>query len=252
MEWQLYSIPFPYDGSVNLIASDTQPGDFVSFARNNTMFFPSARDVGYFTVPDGVTANTVAIAAVTFGEDSEIRVVVERQAIFPTFRGATNAEPRQSYDRRWMTFTLTTPNSDNSLYALDLVNSDNPPIIVGAGARGDTVSALAFSPDSARVIYTAGSSDGGDNSIFALDLESGTSARIRRGNFGRWLFVAPDGVRAAADEWVSVQDGNQTRQYHALRVVDLNTNTETTLFEDTTSPANARQSAVPLAWRVSS
>lgn len=252
MQWQFYTIPAPFDGSITLVASDNQPGDYVSFARNNALFLSDAGDIAYFTVPDGVTANTVAVAAINFAADNDVRVAVDRQVLMPTFRGATNAEPRQSYDRSWLAFTMTSPNNDNNLYALDLVNTDNPPIIIRAGARNDLISSLAFTPDNASVIYTAGSANGGDNSVFALDLASGTAARVRRGNFGRALVVSHDGEHAVVNEWVSVQDGTQTRTYQALRLINLQTNTEITLFEDTDSPANARISAIPLGWRVGS
>lgn len=252
MQWQFYTIPAPFDGSITLVASDNQPGDYVSFARNNALFLSEAGDIAYFTVPDGVTANTVAVAAINFAADNDVRVAVDRQVLMPTFRGATNAEPRQSYDRSWLAFTMTSPNNDNNLYALDLVNTDNPPIIIRAGARNDLISALAFTPNNASVVYTAGSSNGGDNSVFALDLASGTAARVRRGNFGRALVVSPDGEHAAVNEWVSVQDGTQTRTFQALRMINLQTNTETTLFEDSDSPANARINAIPLVWRVGS
>ena len=64
--------------------------------------------------------------------------------------------------------------------------------------------------------------------------------------------MTTDKERQAAALMASAQDGNQTRRYQALRVINLATNTEMTLFEDTTSPADARRSAIPLAWRVSS
>ncbi|MDX2162119.1 MAG: hypothetical protein SF162_12395 [bacterium] len=243
--WQFYTIG--EDGSTTLASSDSQPGDFVAFARNNNVIPSPDGETVYFTVPDGITANTVAVAAVNLN-DMSINVPVERQAVFPTFRGAANAEPRFSADRRWLAFTLTSPQNENNLYALDLQDRANPPILISAGARNDTLGAFAFTPDSARIIYVAGAPDGGDNSVFALDLSSGSESRVRRGNFGRSLAVSPTGDRAVVDEVVTVEENNRTYSYRAVRVIDLATNTETTLFEDTTSPADARVSAYPLAW----
>ncbi len=244
--WQFYIVGD--DASTTLASSDTQPGDFVAFARNNTLLTSPDGASLYFTVPDGLTANTVAIAAVDrVGLDVE--VVVPRQAIFATFRGAANAEPRLSADGRWLGFTLTTPNNENTLYALDLGDRANPPITISAGARGDIISALTFLPDSTRIAYVSGAAEGGDNSLFTLNLSTGTENRVRRGNFGRRIALSPDGSQIALEEWATATDANgRSFPYRAVRVVSFESSTEMTLFEDTTSEAADRQSAYPLAW----
>lgn len=244
MEWQFYTLAS--DGSITLVRSDGQPGDYVAYARNNNVFFSPDGNVTYFTVPDGVTANTVAIAAVDMTAMT-VDVAVERQAVFPTFRGAPNAEPRFSRDGGWLGFTLTSPNNDNLVYALDLANRANPPILISAGARGDTISALAFTPDSQRLVYTAGAADGGDNSIFLLDLATGTETRVRRGTFGNTIVIEPSGERAAVNEILRVDQAGVTENYRALRIINLVTNTETTLLDRTSE----RIDATPLAWRTS-
>ncbi|MFN8528244.1 MAG: hypothetical protein U0670_06510 [Anaerolineae bacterium] len=245
MRWQLYTID--NQGSATLAASDTQPGDFVVFARNNNIFTSPDGSFLYFTVPDGVTANTVAIAAIS-RSDVTVSVPVQRQALFPTFRGLTQAEPRLSPDGRWLSFTLTSPQNDNQLYTLDLLDRNNPPISISAGARGDAISALEFTPNSGRVVYVSGSTEGGDNSLFALDLAAGTESRVRRGTFATQLVVAPDNERAAVSNYETAEEGTHTYQYLSVKIVNLNSNTETTLFDDTTSPADQRISAYPIAW----
>ncbi len=250
MQWQFYLVGT--DGTVNLVSSDRQPGDFVAFARNNNLFFAPAGSpagsIAYFTVPDGLTANTVALAAVDLSNLS-ISVIIDRQAVFPTFSGASNAEPRLSPNERWLGLVTTSPNNDNSLFALDLSDRANPPIIISAGARGDSISSLAFTPDNSRIVYTAGGAEGADNSVFQLDLANGTESRVRRGTFGRSLVVSPDSVNVALNEILSVTEGSRTFTYNATRLVNLITNTETNLFEDTTSPPDQRRSAIPIAWR---
>ncbi len=246
MRWQFYVIGD--DASTTLVSSDTQPGDFVAFARNNILLASPNGAVLYFTVPDGLTANTVAIAAVD-RVGLNVDVIVPNQAIVPTFRGAANAEPRLSADGRWLGFTLTNPNNENTLYALDLEDRANPPITISAGARGDSLSSLAFLPDSARIAYVSGASEGGDNSLFTLNLSTGTETRVRRGNFGRHIALSPAGDQIALDEWTTATDANgRTFPYRAIRVVSFESSTEMTLFEDTTSEAAVRQTAYPLAW----
>jgi WD40 repeat protein len=247
MRWQLYTVDAA--GSAALVANDPLSGDFVAFARNNNLFFSPDGATLYFTTPDGVAPHTVAIAAVAITADRAITVPVERQAAFQTFNARDNAIPAFSPDARWLAFMLTSPNSDNFLYALDIADPNNPPIMISAGARGDVVNALAFTPDSARLIYTAGGADeGSDNSVFALDLTTGTEARVRRGTFGGALIIAPDGVRAALNEWVLADNNGDPLLYRAVRLVDLTTNLESTLFEPPFDGANTF-SADPIAWR---
>ncbi len=247
VRWQFYIIDSA--GGASLIANDSQPGDFVAFARNNNVFFAPDASTLYFTVPDGITANTVAIAAVDVANDMGITRAVERQASFQTFNARDNATPDFSDDGRWLGFMLTSPDNDNFLFALDLADPTNPPIMINAGARGDIVQALAFTPDSLRLIYVAGGSTiGSDNSVFTLDLSSGTESRVRRGSFGTALVVAPSGDRVALNEWMSTDVDGRTLNYRAVRLVNLTTNTETTLFEAVPDGANTLN-ADPLAWR---
>jgi Tol biopolymer transport system component len=248
-QWQLFTLD-PSAGSATLAASDFQPGAFVPFARNNNVFFSPDGSYAYFTVPDGVTAYTVAVAAVQLA-DITITVPVARQAVFPNFSGATNAFPRFSPDHRWLATAVTSPDNDNQVLALDLANPATAPITIGAGSRDDLISGLAFTPDSGQVIYTAGGAGGADNALLALNLASGSERRIMRGHFDRDVLVSPDSNTAALLDWQRVEDPREP-MYTNLVLINLVDSTVTTLFTGADvvdgRVTNVR-TAAPLTWR---
>jgi Tol biopolymer transport system component len=248
-QWQFYTVD-PSAGSATLAASDFQPGAFVPFSRNNNAFFSPDGAYAYFTVPDGITAYTVAVAAMNLA-DMTINVPVARQAVFPNFSGAPNASPRLSPDGRWLAMSVTSPDNDNQLVALDLANPATPPITLSAGSRGDLISGFTFTPNSDQVIYVAGGASGADNTLLALDLAAGSERRIARSHFDRDVVLSPDGSAAALLDWQQVEDPREPL-YANLVLINPSDSTTTTLFTGAdvvegrvTNP----RTAVPLAWR---
>lgn len=218
--WQLYSIVAD-SGDATLQASDSQPGVFAPFARTNNLYFVPGTRTAWFTVPDGVTGNTVALAAVDI-DSVEISVPVTRQAVFPTYSGASNAVPVLSKDGRWLAMVVTSPNADNQVVVVDLSDASVTPISVPAGSRGDLVSALAFTPDQSALLYIAGGVGGADNALFSLNLSTGVENRVARGRFGSWLAVSPDSTRVALLNWeLDTTAQNPDPTYTNLVSVDL-------------------------------
>ncbi|MEO8393128.1 MAG: hypothetical protein ABI700_09050, partial [Chloroflexota bacterium] len=215
--WQLYTIDAPA-GSATLIATDAQPGGFVTFARTNNLYFAPNGLTAYFTVPDAVTAYTVALASVSLG-DYSINVPVDRQAVFPNFSGAPNAFPRLSPDGRWLALVITSPDNQNQVFVLDLNAPDSAPLTAGIHSRGDVIPNMAFAPDNSHLFYIAG---GNDNSVFSLDLADGSEKRIARGSFAEGMALAPDGKSVALLNSIQVDDPKQP-SYLNLVVADLST-----------------------------
>ena len=248
-QWQFYTLD-PGAGSSTLAASDNQPGAFVPFARNNNVFYSPDGAFAYFTVPDGVTAYTAAVAAVQLS-DFTITVPVERQAVFPNFSGATNAFPRFSVDGRWLAMAVSSPDNENQLMVLDLSNPTLPPIALSAGSRGDLISGLNFTRDNQQVVYTAGGQGGLDNALIALNLSSGSERRVLRGRFDRDVLVAPDNNTVALLDWQTVEDPDEP-PYMNLVMVNLNDSAVGTLFAGADvidgRVTNVR-TAIPITWR---
>lgn len=247
--WQLYTVD-PTSRTATLAASDYQPGLFASFARTNNVYFSADGLWAFFTVPDGVTANTVGIKAVRLA-DMSITDVVERSALMPTYSGRSNAFPAVSPDGRWLAFVENTPNNDNSLYLISLVDPGIAPIMVEAGSRGDTISALAFTADGSRLIFVAGGDSTANNSLVALDLNTGNDFRISRGRYGNGLALAPNGSEALVTDWQVVEDPKEP-PYLNLVAINVDSSQVTALFtggEVVDGKVTNQRFATPLAWR---
>lgn len=248
--WQLYTVDSE-SREATLGSSDFQPGVFAAFTRSNNLWFSTDGSVVYFTVPDGLTANTAAVATAALA-DMSINIVLERQAIFPTFSGAANAYPRRSPDSAWLAAVVTSPNAENSLTAFDLRNPSVAPIVVTAGSRGDTVAALTFTPDSKHVIFVAGGDEGDNNALFTLQLSDSTENRAARGRFAPPMALAPDGGRVALLDWQVIED-DPDPAYANLVAVDIASGAVTTLFQGADiveGEAENLRFAAPLVWLV--
>lgn len=247
--WQLYTVD-PSARSATLASSDFQPGLFASFARTNNILFSRDGSTAYFTVPDGVTANTVAIAAVNLS-DMSITVPLERQAVFPTAGGSANAFPRISPDGNRLATVVTSPSNDNAVYVWNLEDTSEAPVIFEAGSTGDTISSIAFTPDSARLILVAGGERGADNSLIGLDLASGSNFRIARGAFGQGLVMSPTGTEVAITDWQELEDPQEPSWLNTV-AVNIESSEVLTIFEGAEiveGKVENMQFAYPLVWR---
>lgn len=248
-QWQFYLIHLA-DRSATLAASEYQPGAFVPFARTNQVFFSPDSRYAFFTIPDGVTVSTVTLAAVQLA-DMTISPIIDRQMVMPGVIGMTSAAPRFSPDGQWLAAAVTSPNNDNQIAAVSLADPATPPIGISAGSRGDVISALEFTRDSRQIVYIAGATEGGDNTVLTLDLEMGSERRVARGHFDRALAISPDGGTAALIDWQRVENPRQP-MYANLILLDLASSTVTTLFtgaDVVDGEVTNLRSAEPLAWR---
>ena len=250
--WQLYTVDVA-DRSASLAASEFQAGQFASFARtNNVMILPDG-ETAVFTVPDGITANTVGLMGVNL-EDFSTFEIIERQAVFPNLAGTTNAAPLLSPDGNWLALVVTTPNNDNTLNVFDLTAPDTPPISISAGSTNDVISDMAFSADSEQLIFIAGSPDTGrnaDNSLIALDLSSGNDFRIKRGRFAKGITVSPDGSAVVAMDFEVVEDERQP-PFLNLVSIDIETSETVLLFQGADiveGEVTNQRFAMPISWR---
>ncbi|HLV35910.1 MAG TPA: hypothetical protein VKY59_12375 [Spirillospora sp.] len=250
--WQLYRVDVE-TRSATLAAGEFQTGQFAPFARTNQIEMLPDGEAAFFLVPDGITANTVGIMAVNLADLSTTELI-QQQVVYPTFSGASNAYPTVSPDGRWLAVVVTSPNNDNTLNVIDLTSPDTPPITVSAGSRGDVISSMAFSPDSQRLIFIAGSASTGrnaDNSLVALDLTTGSDFRIKRGRFAPGLAVAPDGRAVVAMDYQILRDERQP-PYLNLVEIDVQTSETVLLFEGAdivNGEVTNQRFALPLGWR---
>lgn len=249
--WQFYIID-PAERSATQVGSDEQPSSFFWFTRANSLFPTPNGETVLFTVPDGFASHSVAIAAMNLADPTP-QIIVPNYAQMPRFNrtqpyAAVNHASLLSPDGRWLAVVTNDPNNDATLKVIDLERLDLPPIEVSAGARGDVISEMFFTPDSSRLLFVTGLTGGGNNSLVALDLNSASDFRVRRGAF--WLgAVSPDGRRVAIDEWQTTERGDR---FLNLVIVDVESSAHTTIFEGARINDEGRLEDVnfvyPLAW----
>lgn len=248
--WQLYSVD-PEARSATLAASDFQAGQFASFARTNSIFLSPDGARAYFTVPDGITANTVSIKSVSLA-DLALADALERQAVMPTLSGSANAFPRISPDGRWLALVVTSPDNNNSLQIWNLADTSVAPIILDAGSQGDTISSTAFTPDGKRLILVQGGDNGADNSLVAIDLATGNDFRIARGHFGRGLTVSPSGAEVALLDWQKLEDPKEPPFANTV-IIGVDSSEVTTLYKGADITADNKvenqRFAFPMYWQ---
>lgn len=246
--WQLYSID-PSNRSATLAASDFQAGQFASFARTNNIFLSPDGARAYITIPDGITANTVGIKMVTLA-DLSLNDTLDRQAIMPTYSGGSNAFPRRSPDGKWLAAVVTSPSNDNEVHIWNLADPSVAPIVLKAGSSGDTISSIAFTPDSARLILVSGGDSSANNSLIGVELSTGADFRITRGRFGRGLTISPNSSEVTVLDWQVLEDPKEP-PYANLVAVKVDTSEVATLYEgaDIVDGKVTNQTfAYPLAW----
>lgn len=247
--WQLYVVD-PEARSATLAASDYQEGQFAAFARTNSIFVSPDGSRAYFTVPDGVTANTAGIKMVGLG-DLALTDVLERQAIMATFSGGANAFPRVSPDGTWLALVVTTPNNSNTVEIWNLADASVAPIKLDAGSAGDTISNMEFTRDSKRLLLIAGGNDKTNNSLVAIDLASGNNFRVARGHFASGLAVSPDGTQVAVNDWQIPEDPQQPAYLNTL-IVNVDSSETVTVFEGADivdGKVQNQRFAYPLDWQ---
>lgn len=249
--WQFYTIDVP-NRSATLALSDVQTGSYLTFARTNFVLGSADGSAAFFTTADGVTTHTSGVFAVSMA-DLKLNPIIDNVVVMPRLSNrpyaAENALPRLSPDGNWWAVSRNTANNEASIAVVDLANPTLPPIELSAGGRGDQVTSIVFAPDASKVYYVAGGHSGGNNSLFSIELATGTEERVRRGRYGQAL-ISPDGERMALISWQVVADNQPS--FTNLILLNLETSEETTLFVGATVSENRvtdQRFIYPLSWR---
>ncbi|MGJ3238764.1 MAG: hypothetical protein ACFE0Q_08675 [Anaerolineae bacterium] len=251
-QWQLYNID-PINRTAQLERSDVAAGRYFYFSQTNAIFTSPDRSQIFFTLPDGISNQSASLLTTGVGTIEPV-TLLDRSAIMPSVSDlpydANNATTILSPDRRYLAVVVNTPNNDATLYVYDLSDADLPPIAIDAGDRGDTISSMIFSAGSDQLYYVAGSNEGNNNSVFALNLSTGTESRIRRGRYAQ-MALSPAGDALAIMNWVEFAPDEP--RYLTLEVIDVASTAPTVIYvggEVDEEGELANQSFIyPLAWR---
>ena len=249
--WQFYTVN-PENRSVTLVLQSQLPGTYFAFSRTNNVYVAPDAETAYFTAPDGVTNVSVGVFAVNLVNSSAIEIF-PTAGIMPRYYddpyAPINHPPAVSPDGNWLAITRNTVTDEASINILDLSAPQLPPITAPAGARGDVISEILFTPDNEQVIFVAGGAQGVNNSIFAVDLATGTTFRVKRGRFANGL-MSPTGESIAMMNWQLIDEDEPL--FLTLQVIDIESGVETTLLEGAdiiNNQVTNRRFAYPLAWR---
>jgi dipeptidyl aminopeptidase/acylaminoacyl peptidase len=251
-QWQLHTVDTA-NNTAQLELSEATGGRYFGFSDTNATWLSPDGETLWFTVPDGVSNQTVSLLSTAIDSISPT-TVIDRFAFMPTVSDlpydANNATARFSPNGQYLAI-VRNDGSNNAV--LHIVNLDEPslaPVQVDAGDNGDTIATLAFSQDNSQLILVAGTDEGGNNALVQIDLATGNESRIARGRYSQAV-IAPDASRIAAMSWVVYDEDEEP--YLSLVVVDAASGEETVIFEGGTVDGEGNLTnqafAYPLSWR---
>lgn len=242
-------------GGVTRVLNGNATGSFFSESRTAALFTSHVGEVMVYAIPNGIARNLVNLRMTTLGTPDDGEDITE-SAIMPRFTSRLynpddNALPVVSPDGRWVAVVSNTVNNDVAINIFDLVDPEDPPLILNPVARGDTISSIGYTPDSSTLLFIAGGSNGDNNSLFSVQLATGVDQRLMRGRYG-YLIPSASGDFAVLTEWRVLTDPREPA-YLNLITMDLNDpDTVEVLFEgaDIVNDSVTNQRFVyPLAWR---
>lgn len=257
--WQLYLVD-PANRASQLEASNVTgangaAGFFVLSETNEVFAYPDNNIIA-FAVPDGLSNRSAQIRVASLDSLADSSLLIERGAQMETravnpytvINGAAVASPNGRY------VAVVTYISDSEpaiLNVIDLASPDLPPVTIPAGDAGFTVTNLTFSPDSTKLYFVAGGDNGRNNSLFELDLATGSDFRLDRGRFAQGA-LSPDATRLAMMNYVEFDPDEPV--YLTLEILDIASGAKTMIFEggevDEVEKELLSQSfAYPLSWR---
>lgn len=219
----------PTTRSEEFIFSAESAGRYSSYAESNRFFFAPDGNTIVYTLPDGITDETVSINAYDLTLD-ESRVLVEKGAVVGYLSNPANAGMTVGSDGNFLAFVVRSVNNrEFTLNLWNLADLSGPVLQERAGGETDTIPFMALSRDGKRLVYVAG---GRDNSILTLDLTNPAAGpdRVRRGTFGKWAALSPSGEELAIVEYQIQEEGIRGPDFLNTVIVNLVTAEVTTIY----------------------
>ena len=231
--WKFYSVDIN-GKSASLALSGTAGGQFFSDSAQGVLIASPNGENIVFTVQDGVSIESTRLYLVKMNDIQENNPRIEnaimpRQPINRPYDYSVASSPILSYDGRWLAVVSKSPNNDYAVNLLDLNSPDNSPIVIGAGNRGDVISAMRFSVNNQRLFYITGGHSTNNNSLFYVDIASGTETRVIRGRYTGDILLSPDGNSAALMEWELTEATRQPNILH-VSLVNISSGQSSRLF----------------------
>lgn len=256
--WQLYLVD-PTNRASQLEASgltgaNGAAGYFVLSETNEIYSYPDNNIIA-FTVPDGLSNRSAQLRVASIDDLANSTVIIERAGQFETRAvnpyTVINGSAVSSPDGRYVAVVTNSPNNDAVLNVIDLASPDLPPVTIPAGDTGFTITNMTFSPDSTKLYFVAGGDNGRNNSLFELNLATGSDFRVDRGRFAQGA-LSPDATRLAMMNYVEFDPDEPV--YLTLEIIDIASGAKTMIFEggevdDVEKELLSQSFAYPLSWR---
>lgn len=241
-------------GDPVLLFTEEARAQFAPYSETNNLIFANDGTTLIYTIPDGVTNNTVGVHAYGL-ETGDKTTLIPQNVIVPTFSGTGNdAAWRVSRDGKWLGVVLNAP-SFNERVGLRVISLDDPfapQAVFDNRSQEDQLPYFSFNGDNDKVIFVAGGVDGDDNSIYTLDVAGGAEAeRVVRGNFSRWATPSPRLTSLAILEYHILEDDVRGPDWLDTVIIDLETGEKSTVFvggEIVDGVSSNLQFAQPILW----
>ncbi len=251
---QLYSVDTAARSAALIMDMPVQ-GDYSNTARSNRLVAGADDSSVFLTAPDGRRLGSGSLRRVDLDAPSPDDLIIAHSTALAVhvpqrFTLPEHALSTLSPDGRWLAWVRAANDAQPELHLLDLSAPQLNPVILPAPSIGDRIPFVAFSPDSARVFYTAGT--GETAAVYRVDdLNEGAETLLARGAFGVGV-VAPDGGSVLVMGTDAVE-GVRPYTHTDLYLLTEPGTTPTLRFEglvsdpDSGEPSGARF-AVPLHW----
>jgi hypothetical protein len=249
----VYELKINGDDPTLLFTEETRV-QFAPFSETNNLIFANDDSTLLYTLPDGVTNNTVGLYAYNL-ESGDKATIVPQNIIIPTFSGTGDeATWRISRDGKWLGVVLNAPNFDarTGLRVISLDDPFAPQAAFDNRSQEDLLPFFTFNGENDKVIFIAGGSDGDDNSIYTLPVTGGEEAdRVVRGNFSRWAVSSPRLTSLAVMEYQIQEEAVRGPNWLNTVIVDLDSGAKSTVFvggEVVDNEVQNIQFAQPILW----
>ncbi|GAB5490553.1 MAG: hypothetical protein Phog2KO_07680 [Phototrophicaceae bacterium] len=250
-QWQLFNIS-PDNQTAQLEQSDVTGGRYFVFSQTNALFPSTDGSQVFFTIPDGINSQSVGLYTTAL-DGNDASQLIERSGLMPSVSDLpyddNNATAILAPNGQYLAIVVNSPDNDAILNVFDLSDPSLPPITLDSGERGDTIGAMVFNNASDTLYYVAGSDEGGNNSLFALNLNTGAESRISRGRYAQ-MSISPDDSSLAIMNWVEF-DADEPL-YLTLETIDIASNETSVIYVggeiDDEGKLINESFAYPLAW----
>lgn len=250
-EWQLFRMNKDAQNAVLALTAQAR-GAFTGGAQTHNLFLSNDGDHLFYSLPSGRTQNSIDLFQLPINDTRSPQPVIEADAMTLDYSGSVDAPPALSPDGKWLAFVAR----DGNASFIQIVNLDDatqaPSSIRVTTSQSDSISWLAFTPDSSEVVYIAGRDKLAGNTLYHTEVGQTSAQTITAGTFSQWGLISPSNNEIAILEWQPTPEGRPAiPSYLNLVLVNLEDGERQLIFDGLVINASDEASvrfAMPLLW----